>query len=126
MQKSSDNHRGFSQGEASDSTILEDTARYKPLRMHLREMSCLPFRASNEQREIVLYAIHSYGYLLPKSAGPREFSFLCLANRISEVYDTANARNAAVVDVLRKVHEMNRYGPQSPAELCALSRRQVA
>lgn len=59
----------------------------------------IPDDISEEDEEMVEYAIHAYGHCLQSGA----FSFAEFAKRISEVYSLENPVNKAVCEVLERI-----------------------
>lgn len=69
----------------------------------------LPFKATEEETELAIMAVNSYGFILKEApfCEKKRFSFKEFADRIAYHYDTANPRNAEVVRALQSIHQRN-------------------
>lgn len=68
-----------------------------------------PFKGSENEGEIIKFALQTYGIVLQVGTGRSSevFSFDEFATRISKVFDSENPRNKEVISILRQVHQRN-------------------
>jgi hypothetical protein len=80
----------------------------KPIVVQHQTVGVHEYQGTNEEGEVVLLALHSYGFLLNKpDMQLHKYTFDEFANAIEMHYDTSNPQTAEIVRVLRVVHERN-------------------
>ena len=92
----------------------------KPIVVHMDIIGVGEYFASDEDAEIVLSALKSYGFLLkvPPKGVLRRWSFGEFADAIEAVYDRAEPRTAATVQALRRIQLTSELREQGITDYC--------
>lgn len=92
----------------------------KPIVVHMDIIGVGEYFASDEDAEIVLSALKSYGFLLkvPPKGVLRRWSFGEFADAIEAVYDTAEPHTAATVQALRRIQITSELHEQGITDYC--------
>jgi hypothetical protein len=92
----------------------------KPIVVHMDIIGVGEYFASDEDAEIVLSALKSYGFLLkvPPKGVLRRWSFGEFADAIESVYDMAEPRTAATVQALRRIQLTSELREQGITDYC--------
>ncbi len=73
------------------------------------QIRILPYKGTPEEAEIATLAVQQYGFLLKDHpfGTLTQYSFLELASKIEQQYDTTDPRHAEIVRVLHVLHQRN-------------------